>query len=119
LTRRQHAPGAKPAVRKRALQRAAEGKIMSGHASHDHRRFDPQHSCGQELNVTIELGRTEMALEDVLKLRSGAIVPLDNQAGDPVDVIVNGRLAARGEVVVVEDTFCVRIVELVAATKAA
>jgi flagellar motor switch protein FliN/FliY len=72
-----------------------------------------------DLDVTIELGRTQMAMEDVLKLRSGAIVPLDNMAGDPVDVIINGRVVARGEVVVVEDTFCVRIVELLPSSKAA
>jgi flagellar motor switch protein FliN/FliY len=65
-----------------------------------------------DLDVRIELGRTEMYLEDVLKLKRGSVVPLDKLAGDPVDVYVNGRLVARGEVLVLNDNFCVRIGEL-------
>ncbi|MCG8587593.1 MAG: flagellar motor switch protein FliN [Pirellulales bacterium] len=67
-----------------------------------------------EMDLTIELGRTHMYLEDLLKLRKGAVVPLDKLAGDPVDVYVNGRLIARGEVLVLNDNFCVRVAELVA-----
>lgn len=69
-----------------------------------------------ELDLKIELGRTEMFLEDVLKLRQGSVIPLDKLAGDPVDVYVNGRLVARGEVLVLNDNFCVRVAELVAGT---
>ncbi len=64
------------------------------------------------LNVKIELGRTRMLVEDILRLSSGAVVELDKLAGDPVDVIVNGRLVARGEVLVLNDSFCVRISEI-------
>jgi len=71
-----------------------------------------------ELDVKIELGRTQMYLEDVLKLRRGSVVPLDKLAGDPVDIFVNGRLVARGEVLVLNDNFCVRIAELVAGVNA-
>ena len=67
-----------------------------------------------ELDLKIELGRTQMYLEDVLKLRKGAVVPLDKLAGDPVDIYVNGRLIARGEVLVLNDNFCVRVAELIA-----
>jgi flagellar motor switch protein FliN/FliY len=66
-----------------------------------------------ELDVKIELGRTQMYLEDVLRLRKGSVVPLDKLAGDPVDVYVNGRLVARGEVLVLNDNFCVRVAELI------
>jgi flagellar motor switch protein FliN/FliY len=66
-----------------------------------------------ELDLRIELGRTHMYLEDVLQLRRGSVVPLDKLAGDPVDVYVNGRLVARGEVLVLNDNFCVRIAQLV------
>ncbi len=66
-----------------------------------------------ELDLKIELGRTHMYLEDVLKLRKGSVVPLDKLAGDPVDIYVNGRLIARGEVLVLNDNFCVRVAELV------
>ncbi len=66
-----------------------------------------------DLDLKIELGRTHMLLEDVLKLRKGSVVALDKLAGDPVDLYVNGRLVARGEVLVLNDNFCVRIAELV------
>jgi flagellar motor switch protein FliN/FliY len=65
-----------------------------------------------DLDLRIELGRTQMFLEDVLKLRRGSVVPLDKLAGDPVDIVVNGRLIARGEVLVLNDNFCVRVAEL-------
>lgn len=67
-----------------------------------------------DLDVSIELGRTEMLVEDVLKLQSGSVVELDKLAGDPVDVFVNGRLVARGEVLVLNDNFCIRVSEIVA-----
>jgi flagellar motor switch protein FliN len=65
-----------------------------------------------DLDLRIELGRTQMFLEDVLKLKRGSVVTLDKLAGDPVDVFVNGRLVARGEVLVLNDNFCVRVTEL-------
>jgi len=58
-----------------------------------------------DLDLKIELGRTHMYLEDVLKLRKGSVVPLDKLAGDPVDIFVNGRLIARGDVLVLCDNF--------------
>jgi len=67
-----------------------------------------------DLHVMVELGRTEMLVEDVLKLSSGSVVELDKLAGDPVDVYVNQRLIARGEVLVLNDNFCIRISEIVA-----
>jgi flagellar motor switch protein FliN/FliY len=70
-----------------------------------------------DLNVKIELGRSRMLVEDVLKLTEGAVVELDKLAGDPVDVFVNDRLVARGEVLVLNDNFCVRINEIVAGIK--
>jgi flagellar motor switch protein FliN/FliY len=70
-----------------------------------------------ELNVKIELGRSRMMVEDVLKLAEGSVVELDKLAGDPVDVFVNDRLVARGEVLVLNDAFCVRVNEIVAAAK--
>jgi len=65
-----------------------------------------------DLDLRIELGRTHMYLEDVLKLKRGSVVTLNKLAGDPVDVFVNGRLVARGEVLVLNDNFCVRVTEL-------
>lgn len=65
------------------------------------------------LDLKIELGRTHMRLEEVLRLKKGAVVPLDKLAGDPVDIYANGRLIARGEVLVLNDNFCVRVAELI------
>ena len=70
-----------------------------------------------ELNVKIELGRSKMLVEDVLKLAEGSVVELDKLAGDPVDVFVNDRLVARGEVLVLNDNFCVRVNEIMAAAR--
>ncbi len=65
------------------------------------------------LDVVIELGRTVMPLKEVLNLGPGAVIELDKLAGDPVDILVNNKLVARGEVVVVEENFGVRITEIV------
>lgn len=65
------------------------------------------------LRVTVELGRTQMSLRQVLDLQNGSVVELDRLAGDLVDIYVNDRLFARGEVVVVDDKFGVRISELI------
>jgi len=64
------------------------------------------------LNVKIELGRTKMLVEDVLRLKEGGVVELEKLAGDPVDIYVNDRPVARGEVLVLNDNFCVRISEI-------
>lgn len=66
-----------------------------------------------ELGITVELGRTRMTVSSVLGLAPGMVVELDRTAGSPVDVLVNGTLMARGEVVVVDEEFAVRITEVV------
>jgi flagellar motor switch protein FliN/FliY len=66
-----------------------------------------------DLHVKVELGRTRMFVEDVLRLDRDSVVELDKTVGDPVDVFVNGRLVARGEVLVLDDNFCVRVSEIV------
>ncbi len=70
------------------------------------------------LRVKIELGRTRMMVEDVLRLGDGSVIELDRLAGDPVDVFANDRLVARGEVLVLNDTFCVRVSEIISAEAA-
>ena len=66
-----------------------------------------------DLDVRIELGRTQMLVEDVLKLNPESVVELDKAAGDPVDIYVNGRHVARGEVLVLNENFCVRVSEII------
>lgn len=70
-----------------------------------------------ELNVKVELGRAEMRIGEVLRLGEGSVVELDKLAGDPVEVLVNERLVARGEVLILNDNYCVRISEIVAAAE--
>ncbi len=70
-----------------------------------------------QLQVGVELGRSHMTIGDVLALRTGSVVELDKLAGEPVDVSVNGTLIARGEVVVVDEKFGVRITEVVSKAK--
>ena len=65
------------------------------------------------LNVSVEIGKTKRRLKDVLNFNNGTVVELDKQADAPVDIIVNGQLIARGEVVVIDDNFGVRITEIV------
>ncbi|HCD99973.1 MAG TPA: flagellar motor switch protein FliN [Armatimonadetes bacterium] len=64
------------------------------------------------LEISVELGRVKMLVKDVVELGTGSIIEIDKAAGEPVDVLVNGRLVARGEVVVIEDNFGVRITEI-------
>ena len=66
-----------------------------------------------ELDVKIELGRAELTVEEVLHLSEGSVVELNKLAGDPVDVLVNEQLIARGEILVVNDNFCVRLNEII------
>ena len=65
------------------------------------------------LEVSVELGRSHMSIGEILSLRTGSVIELDKLAGEPVDVSVNGTLIARGEVVVVDEKFGVRITEVV------
>jgi flagellar motor switch protein FliN/FliY len=67
-----------------------------------------------EMEVSAELGRTRMSVRELLSLNPGAVVELDRAAGSPADLLVNGRLIARGEVVVVDENFGIRITEIVA-----
>lgn len=65
------------------------------------------------LQVTVELGRTKLLVKDILQLNQGAVVELTKLAGEPLDVFVNSKLVARGEAVVVNEKFGVRLVDIV------
>ena len=66
-----------------------------------------------QLHLSVELGRTSIPVREILQLGPGSIVELDKLAGEPVDILVNGKLIARGEVVVVDENFGVRITDVV------
>jgi flagellar motor switch protein FliN/FliY len=65
------------------------------------------------LQMTVELGRTEKTLKEILEIGPGSIVGLDKLAGEPLDIMINGKLLARGEVIVIDENYGVRIKEIV------
>ena len=65
------------------------------------------------LQVTVELGRARMTIESLLKLNQGSVVELNQVIGEPLDILVNNKLMAHGEAVVVKDRFAIRIVDVV------
>jgi flagellar motor switch protein FliN/FliY len=66
-----------------------------------------------QLTVAVELGRAQLHVRDILGLGPGAVVELDKRSGEPVEVVVNGKLLARGEVVLIDENFGVRITEII------
>ncbi|MCG1011722.1 flagellar motor switch phosphatase FliY [Tepidanaerobacter sp. GT38] len=85
-----------------------------------HFEEEPMHTSGSSLDlildvpleVTVELGRTSKTIKEILDISPGTIVELDKMAGEPVDILVNGKLVAKGEVVVIDENFGVRITEI-------
>lgn len=69
------------------------------------------------VSISVVLGKTSMQVQHLLKLGRGAVVELDRKVGEPVDILVNNRLVARGEVVVVEDKIGVTMTEIIKAEK--
>jgi len=65
------------------------------------------------LKVTVELGRTQKVIKDILELSQGSIIELDKLAGEPVDILVNNKLIAKGEVVVIDENFGVRVTDII------
>jgi flagellar motor switch protein FliN/FliY len=65
------------------------------------------------LSITVELGRTKRSVKEILELSSGSIIELDKLAGEPVDILVNNKIVAKGEVVVIEENFGVRVTDIV------
>ncbi len=65
------------------------------------------------LEVSVELGRNKMLINDLLQLGQGSVIELNKLAGEPLEVLVNGRLVARGEVVVLHDKFGVRLTDII------
>jgi flagellar motor switch protein FliN/FliY len=65
------------------------------------------------LDLSVELGRARMSIQDLLNLSPGSVIELDKIAGEALDILINGRLVARGEAVVVNDKFGIRITDIV------
>ena len=87
---------------------ASAGQV---HGTHPTRGVELLHGVAME--VTVELGRTRLSVRELLALTPGDVLELDRAAGSPADLLVNGRLIARGEVVVVDEDFALRVTEIV------
>jgi flagellar motor switch protein FliN/FliY len=84
-----------------------------GGATHFSSGVDLRRLSDVPVEVTVEMGRTKMTVGETLELRHGSIVALDRMAGEPVDLLVNGTPIARGEVVVIDEQFGLRITDVV------
>jgi len=94
-----------------AIQPVAFGQLGQGELSEDKQNLDLL--LDVEIPISVEVGRAQMSLEDVLKLVPGSVIALDKKAEEPVDLRVNGKLVARGEVVLVDDVYGLRVTQIV------
>lgn len=94
-----------------AVQPVAFGQLGPGAKGEGQKNLDLL--LDVEIPIAVEVGRTQMSLEDILQLVPGSVVALDKKAEEPVDLRVNGKLVARGEVVLVDDTYGLRITQIV------
>jgi flagellar motor switch protein FliN/FliY len=94
-----------------AVQPVAFGQLGSGAKGDAQRNLDLL--LDVDIPISVEVGRTRMSLEEVLKLVPGSVIALDKKAEEPVDLRVNGKLVARGEVVLVDDCYGLRITQIV------
>jgi flagellar motor switch protein FliN/FliY len=85
----------------------------NGGAQEASRQVDLTFLLDVPLQVTVELGRTRMTIENLLKLTQGSVVELSQMVGEPLDIYVNNRLMARGEAVIMKDKFAMRIVDVI------
>jgi flagellar motor switch protein FliN len=92
---------------------AAVFKDFSGSPSKTETHNDIDFILDIPVQLTVELGRTKIAIKNLLQLAQGSVVELDGMAGEPMDVLVNGCLIAQGEVVVVNDKFGIRLTDII------
>lgn len=109
-------PDATPAPGEQAEDfQAAEFQQVNESAGEAGAALEPNLDVIMDVPVTLslEVGRTEMSVGQLLRLTQGAVVELDRSAGEPLDVMVNGALVAHGEIVVINDKFGIRLVDVV------
>jgi len=94
-----------------AVQPVSFGQLGTGPKGGDNKNLDLL--LDVEIPISVEVGRAQMSLEEVLKLVPGSVIALDKKAEEPVDLRVNGKLVARGEVVLVDDAYGLRITQIV------
>ncbi len=96
-----------------AEKAAAENKDFALHVNANGQEKDLEVILDIPLRVSVELGRTKILVQDLLKLHRGSVVELSKLAGDALEVLVNDKVVARGEVIVVNEKFGVRLTEIV------
>jgi flagellar motor switch protein FliN/FliY len=99
-----------------AQNQAASAAVFKDFASHGNKtetHNDIDFILDIPVQLTVELGRTKIAIKNLLQLAQGSVVELDGLAGEPMDVLVNGCLIAQGEVVVVNDKFGIRLTDII------
>ena len=99
-------------MRKNNMENPAESAYVSG-LSDNNGKNNLEVILDIPLDITIELGRTRMVINDLLKLAQGAVIELSKPAGETLEVLANQRLVAKGEVVVVNDKYGIRLTEIV------
>ncbi len=93
----------------------ADGQEMMSSAPQDHSAVNHRPLSvlhGVEVNVSVEIGRTKATVKDLLALQVGSLIELDRPAGSPVDLLANNALIAKGEVVVIDDEFALRVTQV-------
>jgi flagellar motor switch protein FliN/FliY len=98
-------------------QRQTEAAAKPQTAAQDREKLDLGLLYDVSLQVTVELGRTRMTVESLLRLTQGSVVELNRVAGEPLDIYVNNKLMARGEAVVIKEKFGVRIIDVLSPDK--
>lgn len=106
------APAPAPAPKKAAPKAAAADSMMDDISS-DYSRKNIEVLLDVPLDVVVELGRSEMPIQNILELGPGSIVELNRLSGEPINIMVNGKLVAKGEVVVVDENFGVKITSII------
>jgi flagellar motor switch protein FliN len=101
------------AIEKQAQAQAAVFKDFSNKGARSETQNDIDFILDIPVQLTVELGRTKIAIKNLLQLAQGSVVELDGMAGEPMDVLVNGCLIAQGEVVVVNDKFGIRLTDII------
>ncbi|WP_279059989.1 flagellar motor switch protein FliN [Mobiluncus curtisii] len=107
------APAAPKSAPAEEAKTAPEAPITQSTATPEQRAESMKLLYDVEMTLTAEIGRTKLAVHDVLDLSPGSVIELDRSAGSAADVMVNGRLIARGEIVVVDEEYGIRITEIV------
>jgi len=95
------------------LKTNGQAESLDGNGSGQKEQYDIDLILDIPLDVSVELGKAKMLVNDLLQLGQGSIVDLEKPAGEPLDIYVNGKLVARGEVVVVDEKYGIRIIDVV------